>query len=203
MFDFDPDLLKEVDDISQQYESIHDEVERIWAQRMVFTLHWWLDVALAVLPWILWIIVHDKKKTLSLLYAGLFTMFIATVLDMAGVSQGGWNYNTWLLPFSTQYLPWDWTVMPVASMLFYQYWPSITGKVFRRRFGFMKSPWAAGVFFGVFASYIVEPIFAWLGVYEPSGWEHHYSLPIYFAIYMAGYWLYAKSSASFKTQGLT
>jgi hypothetical protein len=37
---------------------------------------------------------------------------------------------------------------------------------------------------------VVEPIFIWLGFYEPSGWEHHYSLPIYFAIYMVGYWLY-------------
>lgn len=195
MFDFDPDLLKDVDEVSDKYVKIHDEVERIWAQKMVFTWHWWLDVALAVLPWILWIIVRDKKKTHSLLYAGLFAMFMATILDMAGVSQGGWNYNTWLLPFFTEYLPWDWTVMPVGVMLYLQYWPRITGRLFRRHLGFMKSPFAAGIFFGASAAYIIEPIFVGLGVYEQSGWEHHYSLPIYFVIYMIAYLLYWRSSA--------
>lgn len=187
----DQSLLEAVDRVSDQYEAIHDEVERIWAQQMVFTWHWWLDVALALLPWILWIIVHDRKKTHSLIYAGLFAAFLATILDMAGVSQGGWSYNTWLLPFAPEYLPWDWTIMPVTAMLFYQYWPRMTARV-SRVWRFLRSPWIAGLVFGAIAAYAVEPIFILLGVYEQSGWEHHYSLPIYFAIYMAGWLLYTR-----------
>lgn len=179
----DQDLLDEVDRVIDQYNSIHDEIERIWAEKMVFTWHWWIDVALAVLPWILWLIVRDKKNTHRLLYAGLFTAFVATILDIIGVSQGGWNYNTWLLPFTTEYLPWDWTIMPVTAMLFYQFFPKI-------------NPWFKGAAFGLIAAYVVEPIFMRLGFYEPSGWEHHYSLPIYFAIYMAGYWLYTRRFTS-------
>jgi hypothetical protein len=146
---------------------------------MVFTWHWWLDVALSVLPWILWFIVRDRKNTHNLLYAGLFSMLTATILNMMGISQGGWNYNTWLLPYLPEYLPWDLSVMPVTAMLFYQFFPKI-------------NPWIKGAVFGVTAAYVVEPFFIWLGVYEPSGWEHHYSLPIYFLIYMAGYWLYTR-----------
>lgn len=177
---FDPELLKEIDRIIDQYTQIHDEIENVWQTKIVFTWHWWLDMALAVLPWVLWFIIRDRKKTHSLLYAGLFTMIIASLLDMAGVSQGGWNYNTLLLPYFPEFLPWDLTVMPVTAMLFYQFFPKI-------------NPWIKGAVYGAFAAYVAEPIFIGLGLYEPSSWEHHYSLPIYFAIYMIGYWLYAHS----------
>ncbi len=176
---FEPGLLEEVDRISEQYIMIHDEIERIWLTQMVFTWHWWVDAALAVLPWILWFIVRDRKNTHSLMYAGLFTMLAATLLCMAGVSQGGWNYNTWLLPYFPEYLPWDLTVMPVTSMLFYQFFPKVNA-------------WLKGAIFGALSAYVVEPVFIWLGFYEPSGWEHHYSLPLYFIIYMIGYWMYTR-----------
>lgn len=195
----DQTLLEEVNRVSEQYEIIHDEVERIWAQQMVFTWHWWLDLGLAVLPWVLWIIVRDRKNTHRLLYAGMFTAFIATVLDIAGVSQGGWNYNTWLLPFVPEYLPWDWTIMPVVSMLSYQFWPKITARA-PHSWRFLKSPWTAGIVFAAFASYVVEPIFALLGVYELSGWEHHYSFPIFFAIYMLGWLLYTRKCNSVRVR---
>lgn len=176
---FDPGLLKAIDQVTQQYVATHDEIERIWMEYMVFTWHWWLDVGLAVLPWILWFIVRDKKNTHNLLYAAFFTILAATILDMLGVAQGAWNYNTLLIPYLPQYLPWDLTVMPVTAMLFYQFYPKI-------------KPWIKGIVFGLVASYVVEPIFIWLGVYEPTNWEHHYSLPIYFLIYMIGNWLYTK-----------
>ena len=178
---FDPDLLKEIDAVIDKYIDAHDELERIWAQKIVFSAHWWLDVSLAVLPWVVWFIVRDRKRTHSLLYAGLFSMLIATLFNMAGVSQNGWNYNTLLLPYFPEYLPWDLTVMPVMVMLFYQYFPKI-------------NPWIKGAAFAAVASYVVEPVFVWLNIYEQSSWEHYFSLPIYFLIYMAGYWLYTRKS---------
>ncbi len=173
-------MLSEMDRILDQYEKLHDQLEQLWAQKMVFTWHWWLDVALTVLPWVLWLIIRDRKNAHKLFYAGLFTMLVATLLNMVGVSQDGWGYNSLLLPYLPQYLPWDLSVMPVTAMLFYQFFPKI-------------SPWIKGVVFGAVAAYVVEPVFMWLGVYEPSSWEHHYSLPIYFAIFMIGYWLYKRN----------
>jgi hypothetical protein len=177
---FDPELLKEVDRILDQYGKVHDEIENLWKTKMVFTWHWWLDVALAVIPWIVWLIVRDRKRTHNLLYAGFFSMLMASLLDMVGVSQGGWNYNTLLLPYMPEYLPWDLTVMPVGLMLTLQVLPKL-------------NPWLKGAAFGAAAAYVVEPIFIWVGIYEPSGWEHHYSLPIYFGIYMIAYWLCKRS----------
>jgi hypothetical protein len=104
MFGIDNSLLEELNRILDENVSVHDALERLWAEQIVFTWHWWFDVALSVLPWILWIIVRDRKNTHNLLYAGLFTMLAATLLDMAGVSQGGWSYNTLLLPYLPEYL---------------------------------------------------------------------------------------------------
>lgn len=87
MLEFDPSLLKAIDAIGEQYVIVHDEIQQIWMEYMVFTWHWWLDVALAVLPWILWFIVRDRKNTHNLMYAGFFTMLAATLLCMVGVSQ--------------------------------------------------------------------------------------------------------------------
>lgn len=187
----DPGLLQEIDRIIEQYGQVHDELETLWAEKMVFTWPWWFDVALAVLPWVLWFIVRDRKRQHSLLYAGLFIMIIATLLDMAGVSQDGWKYNSLLLPYFPQFLPWDLTVFPVTAMLFYQYFPKL------------KS-WIKGAAFAVIAAYVIEPVFVLLGIYEPSSWEHHYSLVVYYVIFMLGYWLYARSIFAAKMHsGLT
>ncbi len=186
MFDFDNYLLDELDRVLDENENVHDALERLWAEHIVFTWHWWLDVALAVLPWVVWIIVHDKKNTRRLLGAGLFTMLAAALLDMVGVTQGAWGYNTLLLPYFPEFLPWDLCVMPVTAMLFYQYFPKINA-------------WLKGAVFSAIASYVAEPIFIWIGIYEPSGWEHHYSFPIYFAIYMIGYAIYYRKPEKLRT----
>jgi hypothetical protein len=78
--------------------------------------------------------------------------------------------------------------MPVTAMLFYQFFPK-------------GCPWLKGIVFGLVAAYVVEPLFIWLGFYEPSGWEHHYSLPIYFIIYMIGYWLYSRKRREVCAEG--
>lgn len=176
----DQSLLDEMDRIIDQYVKLHDELERVWSQKIVLTWHWWISLGLAVLPWALWLIVRDRKYTHSLLYAGLFTMLIATILDVIGVSQNAWNYDTSLLPYFPEYMPWDLSVMPVTAMLFYQFFPKV-------------NPWLKGAVFGVVGAFIAEPIFAWLGFYEQANWAHVYSLPIYFAIYMMGYWLYIQN----------
>ncbi len=184
----DQSLLEDMDRIIDQYVKLHDELERVWAQKIVFTWHWWIDLGLAVLPWILWLIIRDRKRTHNLLYAALFTMLIATILDVVGVSQSGWNYDTTLLPYFPEYMPWDLAVMPVTAMLFYQFFPKINA-------------WIKGAAFGVVGAFIAEPIFMWLGFYEQGGWEHYFSLPIYIAIYMIGYWLYSKSLAAGSRHG--
>jgi len=71
-------------------------------------------------------------------------------------------------------------VMPVTLMFFYQLFPKV-------------KPWIKGIVFATSAAFIVEPLFVWIGLYQQMTWQHYYSLPIYFLIYMAGYWFFTKS----------
>jgi hypothetical protein len=176
---FDPALLLAVEKVSAQYVAVHDEVWRIWMEHMVFTWHWWADLLMAVLPWVIWLIVRDKRDTHNLLYAGLFAMLVAVLLDTLGVSQDAWHYNTWLLPLLPEYLPWDLTMMPVITMLFYQFYPNV-------------NPWIKSVVYGLIASFAVEPLFIAMSFYKQGTWEHYFSFPIYIVIYLIGYWLYTR-----------
>ncbi|NMA25151.1 MAG: hypothetical protein GX936_05740 [Clostridiales bacterium] len=58
-----PGLTQEIDKVIEQYGQAHDELEAVWGDKIVFTWHWWLDVALAVLPWVIWFIVRDRRNS--------------------------------------------------------------------------------------------------------------------------------------------
>jgi hypothetical protein len=160
--------------------NVHNQIWHVWLTQVVFSWHWWVDVGLAVLPWILWIIVRRKDLSNRLLFAGLTTALIATYLDVIGMTQGLWTYNTWVVPLMPEYLPWDLSVMPVTAMLFYQFKSNI-------------NPWIKAVVFGVFGAFVSEPIFEWLDIYQRINWEYWYSFPIYIVIYMIGYYVVRRS----------
>ncbi len=170
----DPSLIEAIDQITENSVGVHGDIMQTWLTKVLFSWHWWLDVALVVLPWALWLIVRRRDLQRRLLFAGLVTALLATYLDIIGMSQGWWTYYTWVVPLMPEYLPWDLAVMPVTAMLFYQYKPN-------------WNPWIKAVIFGVFGAFVSEPIFEWIGIYRRIAWEYWYSLPIYIAVYMLGY----------------
>lgn len=170
----DPSLIEAIDQINNSYVSVHNRIWEVWLTQVVFSWHWWLDVALAVLPWALWLIVRRRDLQRRLLFAGLVTALMATYLDVIGMAQGWWTYYTWVVPLMPEYLPWDLSVMPVTAMLFYQYKPK-------------WNPWLKAAVFGIIGAFAAEPLFEWIGIYKRITWLYWYSLPIYIAVYMLGY----------------
>lgn len=177
---FDQDLVDAINKITSGFVGTQEEVWRVWLTQVVFTWHWWLDVALAVLPWVLWRLLRRKEHAHRLLCAGFSTMLMATYLDIIGMSHGLWTYYTWVVPLMPEYLPWDLSVMPVMSMLFYQYMPRV-------------NPWIKAGIFAALGAFVSEPIFDWIGIYGRFAWEYWYSFPIYIVVYMIGYRVYQKS----------
>jgi len=47
------DYLKKSDQLYDLIEKTHDKKIDLWLENVVFTWHWWLGVALTVLPWML------------------------------------------------------------------------------------------------------------------------------------------------------
>ena len=166
-----------IDTASQLNEAFHQlkaDFLRFWVNDIVFTWHWWLEAALAVLPWVVWLAVRKKDSTKRLLCAGFFVLIISSYLDMLGMSMGLWGYNSAVIPTIPPYAPWNFSLLPVSAMLFYQVRPSL-------------NPFIKAVVFAGVAAFVFEPVFTWLAIYNPKEWRHIYSLPIFIAIYLIGH----------------
>jgi hypothetical protein len=153
----------------------------VWAREILFTWQWWLLLALTVLPWVCWAFYRKKDSTNRLLFAGFFSIIIAKLLDSIGSSFGLWMYTARVVPLTPPFFPWDTTLMPVAVMTFIQFKPKI-------------HPAIKAAVFAAVSAFAVEPLAVWLKLYEPLTWRHIYSLPIYFAIYLAAHWLSKRES---------
>ena len=169
-----------VEAANEKYHQAFLEMASVWRDCMLFGWRWWLDLALSILPWAYWFMVRDKKRTHNLLYAGFVILVLSSFSDMIGMSFGLWGYHSRVVPFFPAYVPWDFSVIPVMAMLFYQYFPNI-------------KPYYKGLIFSAFGSFVVQPVFAWLGTYDPKEWKHYYSFPIVLVYYLIGYWFYKKS----------
>ncbi len=179
-----------VESANEKYHQAFLEMAKIWRDYMLFGWRWWLDLALSILPWVLWFIVRDKKRTHNLLYAGLVILVLSSMSDMIGMSFGLWGYHSRVVPFFPAYVPWDFSVIPVTAMLFYQFLPKI-------------KPFYKGLIFSAFGSFVVQPVFAWLGTYDPKVWRHYYSFPIVLIFYLIGYCFYKRSLSNSVLNGNT
>ena len=177
----DPYLIQKISELMNVYRNAFAQICKLWADEIVFTWHWWLALGLTIAPWVFWAFVHDKKQSHRLFNAGFITLLIASLLDLIGIYIGLWQYHTMVVPLVPAYLPFDWSFMPVTAMLFYQFVPKI-------------SPWIKAVVFSAIGSFIVEPIFTWIGIYHRIHWEYWYSFPIYIAVFMVGYAVYRRKS---------
>lgn len=79
---FAPEAMQQIDRLNSMKAATNDEQTRVWFAYVLFSWHWWLDLAMSVLPWVLWFIVRDRKNTYSLLCAGFFAAVVAFFLDM-------------------------------------------------------------------------------------------------------------------------
>lgn len=151
------------------FEHIHD----VWVKEVLFTWRWWVGLALGVLPWLWWWFVFRKKdSTGRLLYAGYFVMAISVSLDVIGDQIGLWAYRFEVTPFIPAFVPWNSTLMPIVVMSLIQAKPH-------------ENPIYKAIFFSVTTAIIGEELAVQLGFYKMINWKHAYSIPFYFAIYIA------------------
>lgn len=147
----------------------------LWLKNTFLHWQWWLGVCLAIIPWVLWLIFRKKESTNRLLFTGFFVMLIASWLDLMGILFGLWSYYHNVVPFSPAFVPWDFTLLPVSIMFLLQVKPQM-------------SPIIKAIAFSIFSSFIGEPFFVWIGIYNPKHWEYIYSFPIVIVIYLVSDW---------------
>lgn len=167
-------------EIKKSYDLLyqHDmQMYSTWLKYVLFSWQWWLQLALTIAPWVIWIIFRRKQSTNRLLYSGLFVMISSYLLDIAGIYLGLWQYRYELLPITPSITPWDLSLIPVAIMLALQINPVKLNR-------FVKS-----IIFSAGASFIMEPIFSYIGFYKMLNWRYIYSFPITALIYIIADWM--------------
>ena len=110
-----------LDEVYNMIANAHYKLFNIWCTQIVFSWRWWLGVALCILPWIVWSKIRDKKDTIRLLFVGLVVMLVTATLDNMGLSYHLWHYAWQVIPLSTMFVPWDFTIFPVGIMIMLQF----------------------------------------------------------------------------------
>lgn len=152
----------------------------VWRSHQLLSWKWWVNLGLSIIPWLVWLRLRPKASTHRLLYVALIFMIISSFLDLFGVSYGLWRYHVEVIPTLPTNLPWNYTLYPVAGMLFFQLLPG-------------ASTYLKALLFGCIAALIVEPLFVWLQFYEPVRWSTLYSLPLHAATYLIAHWFGMRS----------
>ncbi len=170
------DYLKGMEQAYSLIEQANDLMIHLWLKDTLFTWKWWLGVVMSTVPWIIWFIFRRQESKDRLLLAGFFVMLIASWFDVLGVLFGLWSYYHNVVPFSPAFVPWDFTLLPVMTMFFLQIKPRI-------------SPWLKAIVLSGISSFMAEPLFVYIGLYNPKHWKFIYSFPILAVIYLMAHWL--------------
>jgi hypothetical protein len=147
-----------------------------WQNHIVFTDLWWLLVVLCVVAWAVWVKTVDKRHLPQIALFGAFVLIVTTTLDGLGSETLMWDYPVQVTPHFTRFIPVDFVAMPLTYMWLYQgckTWRSFI---------------IASVVMSLTFSFLLEPLAAWIGIYDPIHWRHIYSFPIYVAIALCLRW---------------
>lgn len=169
------EYIKQLEDVYTLIKKSNDQMIQLWLQGTVFTWRWWIGIGLTIIPWVIWFFLVKKRSVDRLLYCAFFVILISSWLDVVGILLGAWSYYYSVVPLSPSFIPWDFTLMPVTIMLFLQIKPK-GNKYFK------------AILFSIMGAYVAQPIFVWLNLYNPKGWQHYYSIPIFILIYLATHW---------------
>lgn len=152
----------------------------IWLAEEVGTFHWWLLVAILVLPWIFAFRFFDRSRLRELVLFGTFIAIETITLDEVGFSLFLWTYPVQLLPFFPRLTSIDYSALPIIYVLIYQY--CTTWQSFFRTL----------VAFSVVAAFVIEPTLVRLNLYFLIKWYYWYSFPIYIIMGLITRWIVRK-----------
>ncbi len=166
-------MIKEYPSFNQVLEAqnkcILMQIEH-WREHELYSVQFWLLMALLTIPWIIWWKVVDKRRLLEIFIYGLLISIAATTLDEIGCQLNLWEYRYDVEPLFPRLVSMNFTMLPIAYMLIYQYFPEW------KTFIYANIVWSA------IAAFIGEPVFIMLGIYELLIWKSIYSFPIYFIL---------------------
>lgn len=95
-----------------------------WLKNEFLTWEWWILVGFLVVPWVIWAKLVKRDMILEILLFGTIIIITTTLLDIVGLQYRFWDYPISFLPIIPRAFPFDFSLVPVAYMLLYQYFRS-------------------------------------------------------------------------------
>lgn len=172
-----------IQQVEKAYKLINESSELMidaMLHSFLFTWKWWIGVGFIIIPWVLWFILREKESSDRLLYAGFVAIIISTVMDSIGVSTAKWIYPIKILPSTVIFIPFTFSLIPVATMFALQIKPRI-------------NPFIKAVVFGGLGGYVVIPLATLIDHYRLIDWRYTYSFIILTIIYLIAYWFSKRS----------
>jgi hypothetical protein len=160
----------QIDEIINMKQQLRGLFIEHWLTKEVFTWVWWIGIATLVIPFIIWLIVVDKKRMLEICVFGLIVNVSSIFLDVVGSEFVLWEYPVHILPQLPLLFPVDLVILPVVYMIVYQkyskWWPYL-----------ITSAIAAAVL-----AFCFEPLAVLAGQYKLIIWKYYFSFPIYIMV---------------------
>jgi hypothetical protein len=158
------ETIKDLIALQQRYAALAIES---WLSNSVFNLSWWFLLILSVVPWLIFVKLLDKNRTLQTWSFGLVVIIITSFTDDLGSELSAWVYPIKFVPIGLLAFPFDFSVIPVSCMLIYQY------------FNTWKTFSIALVSQAAIFAFIGEPISVMLGTVTYLKWKYIYSFVFY------------------------
>lgn len=171
---------RNVHEIVQLNKALFEANYHYWQEHVLFSFNWWFLLTLTILPWVIWWGIVDKARMLEFMLMGTMTMVVAVNFDMLGHAFLFWTYNYKLIQTMPSLSAIDLSLLPVLYMVIYQF------------FSKWKTYVIAHVILSLGGSFILEPLFVWMGIYTLHGWRYIYSFPIYIMMGITFKWLIIK-----------
>lgn len=142
-----------------------------WLSDEVFTLGWFLQIAVLIVFYTVWLKLLDRRRATELLFIGSLAA-VAKSMDslVLGSMLGLVEYTVRIMPFSVSIFSTSITISPIIVMLAQQYTSSWKGYMLWTAIG------------TAFLNFVVFPVYMLVGVLKFHNWNVFFHFPVMFAI---------------------
>ncbi|ASK60708.1 hypothetical protein CFK37_00030 [Virgibacillus phasianinus] len=108
-------------ELLQKSEQLNNLDLTKWFNQELFSLPWFVTFFIVLVCYVLFFYLVDKKRIVEILLYGSFVAVLFVVYDSFGNFFGYWTDLITVVPFSPNFFGDSFTVVPLISMLIYQY----------------------------------------------------------------------------------
>lgn len=157
-------------EIESMTSTVHQMEMDYWIHHDLFSFHWWVILIMNAIFLILFLFFIDRQRILLITLAFMISYAINTIFDDIGEYFQLWSHPHQLVQFLSPIATVEFIVVPSIIALMYQ-------MVSKWKFFFIANLIVASII-----SFIVQPIFVYIGLYKLHNWTYFYSMVVLLVI---------------------